>query len=84
MAETLEVTTQDQPADMAEQKIYDPSSLWQRLALGGVMLSTAPSCRRASGNPLRRLQTICLAQLGQVNCMIVQQHIEGSQDKEEL
>jgi len=38
MAETLEVTTQDQPADMAEQKIYDPSSPWQRLALGGVML----------------------------------------------
>jgi hypothetical protein len=34
MAETLEVTTQDQPADMAGQKIYDPSSLWQRLAQG--------------------------------------------------
>src|ERR1700687_5025275 len=38
MAETLEMTTQDQPADMDEQKIYDPSSPWQRLALGGVML----------------------------------------------
>src|SRR5438552_18193194 len=38
MAETLEVTTQDQPADMAEHKIYDPSSLWQRLALAVVML----------------------------------------------
>ncbi len=38
MAETLEVTAQDQPADMAEQKIFAPSSAWQRLALGGVML----------------------------------------------
>src|SRR5438094_7971392 len=38
MADILEMTEEAQPAPLTEQKTPAPSSLWQRLALGGVML----------------------------------------------
>jgi len=38
MADALEIPTQTQPERLVEPKTSTPSSLWQRLALGGVML----------------------------------------------
>ena len=38
MADALEIPTQTQPERLVEPEISNPSSLWQRLALGGVML----------------------------------------------
>ena len=38
MVDILEMTEEAQPAPLTEQKTPAPSSLWQRLALGGVML----------------------------------------------
>src|SRR3989441_12881370 len=38
MAKTIEITTQAQPEHLVEQQASPSSSLWQRLALGGIML----------------------------------------------
>jgi 4-amino-4-deoxy-L-arabinose transferase-like glycosyltransferase len=38
MADTLDITENYRPAPVAERKAPAPSSLWQRLALGGIML----------------------------------------------
>lgn len=71
MAEALEVTTQAQPGDLAEQKAPAPFSLWQRLALGGVMLiSLFMNFYQLGQNGFGNLYSSCSTRVGQ-GCKIL-------------